>query len=149
MKLYLDVCCLNRPFDDQTQERIRLESEAVILILARLETGMWQWYSSEVVSDEIAQTPDVHRRERVAQIAAHAHTTYRLTDADLLRATRLTALGFTGMDALHLACAEACGVDCFLTTDDKLIRQAQRSATDVQVAVRNPLAWLLEQAGNV
>ena len=29
--IYLDVCCLNRPFDDQTQERIRLESEAVLL----------------------------------------------------------------------------------------------------------------------
>lgn len=26
--IYLDVCCLNRPFDDQTQERIFLEAEA-------------------------------------------------------------------------------------------------------------------------
>ena len=33
MAIYLDTCCLNRPFDDQTQDRIRLEAEAVILIL--------------------------------------------------------------------------------------------------------------------
>jgi hypothetical protein len=41
MKIYLDVCCLNRPFDDQGQERIRLEAEAVLLIIARMESGQW------------------------------------------------------------------------------------------------------------
>jgi len=35
--VYLDVCCLNRPFDDQTQDRIHLESEAVLLILKHIE----------------------------------------------------------------------------------------------------------------
>jgi|GEM_PF-898942 hypothetical protein len=27
MKIYLDVCCINRPFDDQTEERIRMKSD--------------------------------------------------------------------------------------------------------------------------
>jgi len=36
MRIYLDVCCLNRPFDDQTQERIHLESEAVLIILSNI-----------------------------------------------------------------------------------------------------------------
>lgn len=35
--IYLDVCCLNSPFDDQTQERIHLEAEAVMLILNRCQ----------------------------------------------------------------------------------------------------------------
>ncbi|MDF2439948.1 MAG: hypothetical protein JWN98_932 [Abditibacteriota bacterium] len=39
MKIYLDVCCLKRPFDDQGQDRIHLESEAVLLILAHVEAG--------------------------------------------------------------------------------------------------------------
>jgi len=42
MKVYLDVSCLNRPFDDQTQARIRLESEAVTIILDECEHGEWQ-----------------------------------------------------------------------------------------------------------
>jgi hypothetical protein len=41
-RIYLDVCCLNRPFDDQCQERIRLESEAILLILERGEIAMDQ-----------------------------------------------------------------------------------------------------------
>jgi len=36
MKLYLDTCCYNRPFDDQAQERIHIESEAVLIIIERV-----------------------------------------------------------------------------------------------------------------
>jgi hypothetical protein len=31
--VYMDCCCLNRPADDQTQDKIRIESDAVIGIL--------------------------------------------------------------------------------------------------------------------
>ncbi len=30
-RIYLDACCLNRPFDDQTQPRIALETQAIFL----------------------------------------------------------------------------------------------------------------------
>jgi len=30
MKYYFDNCCFNRPYDDQTQERIHLESESIL-----------------------------------------------------------------------------------------------------------------------
>jgi hypothetical protein len=48
-RIYLDVCCLNRPFDDQTQDRVHLEAEAVILILTHCQAGEWEWISSEAV----------------------------------------------------------------------------------------------------
>lgn len=52
--IYLDVCCLNRPFDDQTQERIFLEAEAIRLILARCQSGEWQVLT---ISNGIPATP--------------------------------------------------------------------------------------------
>lgn len=52
-KIYLDVCCLQRPFDDQTQPRVRLEAEAIKLILGRVEQGEFEWLTSEVVDYEI------------------------------------------------------------------------------------------------
>jgi hypothetical protein len=58
MKIYLDTCCLSRPFDDQTQERIKLESEAVLVVLARFERGDWEWFGSDVLMDEIDQMRD-------------------------------------------------------------------------------------------
>ena len=40
MKLYLDLCALKRPFDDQTQERIASETHAVLAIMGRIERGL-------------------------------------------------------------------------------------------------------------
>lgn len=57
-KIYMDVCCLNRPFDDQTQDRVRLEAEAILLILQHFEAKEFQWLKSVVVDYEIAQTPN-------------------------------------------------------------------------------------------
>lgn len=145
MKIYLDVCCLNRPFDDQSQDRIRLEAEAVLLILTRVQNEDWVWYSSDVVIDEIEQTPDTKRRERIMQLSAHANEVYQLTEAEITRAKALTNRGFLSMDALHLACAESCGANVFLTTDDKLISSASRLAEQLNVVVENPLQWLVRQ----
>lgn len=148
MKIYLDVCCINRPFDDQNQNRVRLESEAVLLILNRIQFGEWQWISSEVVEDEIEQTPNLKRRERTHQLLAHAQITHMLTEADVERARTLQKNGFNGIDALHLACAESSKADIFLTTDDKLIKRAAQIAQQLQIEVNNPLHWLVQQQEN-
>jgi predicted nucleic acid-binding protein len=143
-RVYLDVCCLNRPFDDQRQDRIRLEAEAVLLILEHCETGEWQWISSAVVEEEIAKTPDRERRYRVRNMLAWAQVTVALTDAEVDRAREIKAMGFRTYDALHLACAEQSGADVFLTTDDRVIRTAMRHAEKLSIRVANPLEWLLE-----
>ena len=94
MRVYLDVCCLNRPFDDQTQDRIRLEAEAVLLILAHLEAGEWRWIDSEVLRFEIEQTPDPERRFRVKLLATHVHCSVLVEQTEIERAQQLEALGF-------------------------------------------------------
>jgi len=85
-RIYLDVCCLNRPFDDQQQDRIRLESEAVLLILAHLEAGKWEWLGSEVVDWEIEQTPDPERKARVRLLSRYLHSSITLGQAEVDRA---------------------------------------------------------------
>jgi predicted nucleic acid-binding protein len=144
LRIYLDVCCLNRPFDDQRQDRIRLEAEAVLLILGRCEAGTWQWLSSAVVEEEVNNTPSSERRFRVRNMLSGAHGTVALTDVAIARAQELKALGFRTYDALHLACAEQATVDIFLTTDDRVLRIATRHTAQLKVRVANPLAWLLE-----
>ena len=142
MNIYLDACCLNRPFDDQNQDRIRLESEAVLLIMRRLETGDWQWIGSEALDFEIQQTPDVERRLRIHLLASFAHHSVMIGEAEVERAEQLETLGFHGLDALHLACAESGGADVFLTTDDRLLGLARRVSERLEMEVQNPLGWL-------
>lgn len=145
MRVYLDVCCLNRPFDDQSQERIRLESEAILLIFFRVLTGALEWVTSEVVDHEVSLTPDVTRRSRVTALLLGATERTTLSDADETRAEELHAFGFHALDALHLACAERARADAFLTTDDRLLKTAGRSTAHLRVAVHNPLQWILKE----
>lgn len=39
VQIYLDLCCFNRPYDDQSQVRIHLETEAIILLQERIKLG--------------------------------------------------------------------------------------------------------------
>jgi hypothetical protein len=77
-KIYLDTCCLNRLFDDQTQERIRLESEAVLAILSQIEKGEWDWIGSEALIDEIEQTPDTQKLSRARLLAGFIKQTVEM-----------------------------------------------------------------------
>ena len=124
---------------------MRLESEAILFIMTRFENAQWQWVSSEVVLDEILQTRDEERRRRLLNLNDKANVFLVVTDDDFKRAQELAGLGFDGMDALHLSCAEHAELDAFLTTDDRLIRRANRLAGQLKILVANPLNWLFEQ----
>ena len=65
----MDVCRLNRPFDDQTQDRIRIESEAVLAILNQCMDD-WILVGSEVIDYEISKIPDEERRRKVEILAS-------------------------------------------------------------------------------
>lgn len=119
--VYFDVCCLNRPFDNQTQARIHLESDAVLAVLDNCQNGIWVLIGSEVVDFEVSLMPDSERRKRVAALAALAQDRIRINDEIRLRTVELTKNGFKPYDALHLASAENSSAEVFLTTDDKLL----------------------------
>ncbi|MBM4030911.1 MAG: type II toxin-antitoxin system VapC family toxin [Planctomycetes bacterium] len=141
-KICLDVCCLNRPFDDQTQDRIRLEAEAVLVALGRVEAGDYHWLRSEVVDFEIDQTPDPKRLRRLKLLARWANSTILVSEAEIVRANGLESLGFRPMDALHIACAESGEATVFFTTDDQLLRKASRHAKALRIRVVNPIELL-------
>jgi hypothetical protein len=142
--IYFDACCLNRPFDDQTQDRIRLETEALTLIMKHLQTQEWTWVGSEVLDFEIEQTPDSERRLRVQLLLDYVHDSVEIGQAAEDRAKQLQTMGFKLFDALHLACAEIGRADAFLTTDDKLLGLSRRLADQLNIRVENPLTWLKE-----
>ena len=142
MKFYLDVCCLNRPFDDQTQIRVHLEAEAVIAIIGQVENDAWQWISSDAVAYEISKTPNEERQERLWSMESSATTRIALTDSILSKAAKFQQLGFTTYDALHLVFAIEANVDAFLSTDDKLLKRARRYSEEIPISVANPLSWL-------
>lgn len=142
-RIYMDVCCLNRPFDDSLQDRIRLETEAILSIYRKCRIGEWQLISSEVIDLEISQIKSIQRLEQLRSAIAIAQEKCLLTDEVKRRVVELTQLGFKPFDAAHIASAEAGQVDTFLTTDDRLLKRAERYGAQLTVQVDNPVNWLI------
>jgi len=142
MKFYLDVCCLNRPFDDQTQDRVHLESEAVLTILRHAEERAWAWISSSVVLYEVNQIPNNDRKQRILKLCDQASGIIRLDEKIYELSETLKKIGFKSYDALHLACAHQAKVEVFLSTDDRLVKKAHKNTKILNMKIDNPLNWL-------
>jgi len=145
VKIYFDVSCLNRPFDDQDQVRIRLESEAVAVIFEEIDNGRWKQVSSQMVDIEIEAIQNEERLRRVVALLADRHDTVELTEEVFRRAGTLERLGFKAADAVHVAAAEAGTAHVLLTCDDRMLRRARRIKRQLKVRVENPVDWLREQ----
>jgi len=88
-KIYLDVCCLNRPFDDQSQDRIKLEAGAIIIILFRIEREEWIFTGSEVIDYEISQILDREKMQKVKALTSMAKDYIIVTEEVEERAVEL------------------------------------------------------------
>jgi predicted nucleic acid-binding protein len=143
VKIYLDVCCLNRPFDDHSQERIRLESEAVITILGRSKT--LTLLTSEIVDLEISKILNEDRKQKVRLLSSIPKMNIVIDDEIIGRAKELNKMGFKPFDAFHIACAEKGQADALLTTDDHLLKKATSQRKLLNVKIENPLKWLMEE----
>jgi predicted nucleic acid-binding protein len=118
MRLYIDLSCFNRPFDDQGQERIRLETDAVLDILMRIighkDTLLWSWALS--FENDKHSKPD--RRDEIAVWERQSERSIGLSSRLEERSRQITQQGIPALDAAHLAAAEAGGAEIMLTCDD-------------------------------
>ncbi len=142
-KIYFDVCCLNRPFDDWSQERVRLEGETVINIIDRMRSQDWQLVTSEAIATELERMTDVEKLENIEEILRIAAIKVNIDDGIKERSQILENLGFGLFDSFHIACAEMAKVDVLLTTDDRLLKKANNYQDRLQVRLTNPVNWLM------
>ena len=53
MRIYFDMCCLQRPLDDKSQFRVLVEAQAILGVLALFEAGQVDLISSDALIFEI------------------------------------------------------------------------------------------------
>jgi predicted nucleic acid-binding protein len=137
----MDNCCFNRPFDGQSQIRIRLETEAKLRIQERIAAGEIELAWSYILDYENAANPFEERRAAVISWRSRSVVDIAETPALLEYANSLVALGLRSKDALHVACAVEAVCDYFVTTDDgimkKLANQSRIMAVDPTTFVRS------------
>jgi predicted nucleic acid-binding protein len=145
--LYLDMNIYNRPFDDQSQMRIRLETMAITMIFTLIERGSFSANWSFILEYENSRNPFQERRAFVQQLAHSCSSNIEPDEAIRELATSLAENHeIRGRDALHLACAEWSGCDYLVTCDDRLIQQGKRLRQTgvLNLQVLNPIDVLRE-----
>jgi predicted nucleic acid-binding protein len=143
MKVYLDMCSLQRPLDTKTQVRVAMEAEAILSILALCASGYATLLASDALVFETVQNPHPIRKQYAFGVLAMA-TQFVLTDSHVeARARVFHTIGIKPLDALHLASAVEAQADYLCTCDDRFLRRAK--ATDTRpTQVVSPLDLVAE-----
>ena len=138
MRVYLDNCCYNRPFDEQAQLRVVLETLAKLNIQQQMRDGVLEYVWSSVLDFEISKSRFLDRSLQIMPWAKGAIINVQIDDSIRFRAKEFESNGLKAMDALHVACAEAAECDWFFTTDRGILKKA-RNLTSMRVA--NPVEF--------
>jgi len=126
VKLYLDMCVYNRPFDDQSQPRITLETQIFIMMLLMISQGGFELVNSFALEYENSRNPNIESMLKISDLLGYS-TDYISYDEGILdRTQEFEKYGLMGMDAVHIACAEKARADFFVTCDDNLIKKLER-----------------------
>lgn len=144
MRIYLDNCCYNRPFDDQSQPRIREETDAISAIITRTLASDDIILGSDILLFEVRKIKAKDKHRAISDVLDKIVGENISVNEEILFRTAaiMTSSKVHQMDATHLACAEFGNADIFLTTDDKLIKACKN--LDLKFRVSNPATYLKE-----
>lgn len=141
MRVYLDNCCYNRPFDNQSQAAVHLETEAKLLVRAMMYLGSVEYAWSFMLNLESSRNPDPQRKSAIRAWKRRATISVKPSAEIRARAKDIETKGIKSADAIHLACAESAECDWFFTVDKGILRKIDHLG---EMRVANPVAFILE-----
>ena len=141
MRIYLDNCCFNRPFDDQSQIRIRLESEAKLRIQNDIIEEKFELVWSYILEAENLANPFEERMNAILDWKRQAVVEIKESVQILGKAMKLKKIGLRSKDALHISCALYAKCNYFLTTDDKIV---SKNNLIKDISIVDPIGFIKE-----
>jgi predicted nucleic acid-binding protein len=143
LSVYLDNCCYNRPYDNQVQLRVELETRAKLHIQRLIVDGQLALTISDVSRSENDENPFDDKRASIAAFFENATTFFKSDDSTVALAREFVSKGLKPKDASHLACAIGAGCDYFFTTDDRLLK-----FRNDRIAIMNPIDFIQSEGGD-
>lgn len=142
MRIYLDNCCFNRPYDEQSQAKIKLETEAKQFIQDLVKIKEIELLWSYVLDFENSRNSSDEKRLSIQSWKELAIQNILENEVVLTRMESLEELGFKSLDALHIACAIEGNADIFLTTDNGILT---RKNLVKEIRLMNPIHFFEEK----
>ena len=139
IRVYLDNCCFNRPYDDQSHLKIELETKAKLKIQEMIVGGELELVISYILEQENDDNPYMERKTAIEDFFKYASIDLDETDDVINIAKNAQKTGLKAKDSLHVACAIVANCDYMLTTDRRFLKY-----TDTRIQVLNPMQFIIE-----
>ena len=140
LKIYLDNCCYNRPFDDFGIGKNWLEANAKMFIQSLVKYKSIALYYSFMSQIEIDDSPFEERREYILDFVERNAVGFigkrRVGEIEML-AEEIMQTGIKKKDATHLACSIIAECDYFISTDKRVLNYK----TD-KIKIVNPIHFV-------
>lgn len=140
LRIYLDNCCYGRPFDNQKDTIIYLETQAKLEIQSLVKYKAIELVYSSISVQEIDDAPFEEIRNFVFEFI-NSHAKYYVRKDNNNEAVALTEeimqTGIKLKDASHTACAIVAKCDYLVTTDKRLLKYK-----DERIKIVNPITFL-------
>ena len=145
MRIYLDNCCYNRPFDEQNQMRIFLEAQAKMYIQDLVILKKLDLVYSYMSVYENNDNPYENRRNIILDFFNNASLFVDFDIWEIIekRAEIIMNLGIKNKDAIHISCALEAKCDYFITTDDNVLKNYKEN----DIIVRSPINFISDWEG--
>lgn len=139
IRVYLDNCCFNRPYDTQNQLKIELETKAKLKIQEMIVSGRLEFVVSYILEQENDDNPYFERKIAIEDFFKYAIIDIDETEEIIEIAEIAKNTGLKTKDSLHIACAIVADCDYLLTTDKGFLKYK-----DNKIQVLNPMQFIME-----
>jgi hypothetical protein len=139
MKIYLDHCAYNRPFDDQNNIKNQLETSAKLHIQDQIRQGKYDLVWSYMSDFENDNNPNIENRKTIQIWEDVSKYKCKSSKKVLDLGSKIMEKGIRANDALHIACAIETKCEYFITTDTGLTNK-----TIEGIKIINPIDFVRE-----
>jgi len=139
IKIYLDNCCFNRPYDDQSRLKIELETKAKLFIQSLIVSGKVDLVVSYMLELENDDNPFEIRKLAIQDFFKFATEDINESSSLIKIAEDIKERGLKTKDALHIACAIESNCDYFISTDNRILKFCDR-----RIKTINPVDFILQ-----
>ena len=136
-RIYLDNCCFNRPYDDQTQLKIYLETQAKLHVQGLVYEKKIDLVWSFILSFENSQNIFNAKKTAISQWENLSSSFVEKSEEIKLIAKDIMTTGIKAADAAHVTCAIVGNCDYFITVDKRLLKYQ-----DNRIIVCNPIEFI-------
>jgi predicted nucleic acid-binding protein len=125
LKVYLDNCCYNRPFDKSNNDNVQFETAAKLFIQSLIKYGDIELVSSLILYSEIYENPSKYKKDCILQFVddyAKEYIGSEKMEEIVVFSNEIMKTGIKMFDAAHIACAIVANCDYFISTDKRLLK---------------------------